>query len=99
MHRERARLLQIKFVLCDLVVTTLAFLLSYWIRDSLLASTFGEIYPLPSYLWILLVAIVSLPVIFIALKIYEVDGVVEEKTPFYRKAASPASYSGRATAS
>lgn len=87
MHRERARLLQVKFVLSDLVVTTLAFVFSYWIRDSLLASAFGEIYPLLSYLWILLVAILSVPIIFIALKIYVVDGVVEEKTPFYRKAA------------
>ncbi len=85
MHAERKRLLQFALVLLDIGVTSVAFLLSYWIRGFLLVGPLGEIYPLESYLWIYLVAAASLPVVFTLLKLYEVDGVLT-RTSVIRKA-------------
>jgi len=81
MHHERARLLQIEYILYDLVGITLAFFLSYWVRDSLLASYLGRLYPLPSYFWILAVALVSVPIIFSLLGHYEVESLLGEDNP------------------
>src|SRR3989304_422767 len=81
MHHERARLLQIDYILYDLVGITLAFFFSYWVRDSLLASYLGPLYPLPSYFWILAVAVVSVPIIFSLLGHYEVESLLEEDNP------------------
>lgn len=86
MQGERARLLQLKLVLTDAAATTLAFLLSYWLRDFLLAGYLGEIYPLKTYLWIYLVAVLSLPIILIVMKLYEIDGITETRASFGRKA-------------
>lgn len=85
MQHERARLLQVKYILCDLAATALAFFLAYWIRDSLLAGYLGRLYPLQSYLWILAIALVSIPVIFGSLGLYRIDGVVNGQRPLHRR--------------
>ena len=86
MHHETARLLQVRYVIYDLAATTLAFFLSYWIRDDLLAGYLGGLYSIQSYYWILAVALVSVPVVFSSLKLYKIDGIVEKETPLSRQA-------------
>ena len=86
MNAERTRLFQLELVFLDTLSTTGAFLLAYWARGYLLVGWLGEIYPLESYLWIYLVAAISLPVIFSLFKLYDVDGVVEQGTPYVQKA-------------
>ena len=85
MQPEGARLLQVKYVLADLGVTILAFFFSYWTRDILLAGYLGRLYPIQTYSWILLVAIASIPILFGLLKLYEFDGLLEERPPLYRR--------------
>jgi exopolysaccharide biosynthesis polyprenyl glycosylphosphotransferase len=87
MRGERTRLLQLSLVVADLVATTLAFLLSYWLRGSLLSYYWGEIYPLRRYQWIYLVAALSLPIILSFLKDYQVDRVV--RRDLYRRVWAP----------
>jgi exopolysaccharide biosynthesis polyprenyl glycosylphosphotransferase len=87
MQGERTRLLQLKLVLTDAAATTLAFLLAYWLRDFLLAGYFGQIYPLKTYLWIYVLAVLSLPIILIVMGLYEIDGITETRASFGRKAA------------
>ena len=84
MRPEGTRLLQVNYVLGDLAATVLAFLLSYWARDTLLGSSLGKIYPIQSYGWMLLVAMVSVPIIFSLLKLYEFD-TLEGQTSLLRK--------------
>jgi exopolysaccharide biosynthesis polyprenyl glycosylphosphotransferase len=83
MQHERARLLQIKYVLCDVAATALAFFLAYWIRDSVLAGYLGRLYPLHSYTWILAIAVVGVPIILGSLRLYEIGGVVDERGPLH----------------
>jgi exopolysaccharide biosynthesis polyprenyl glycosylphosphotransferase len=84
-NREKARLLQFKLVLLDGVSSGVAFLLAYWVRSTLLSARFGEIYPLARYSGVLAIAVVSLPVLFMLLKVYETDGsVLARKTPLGR---------------
>ncbi len=46
----------------------------------------GAIYPLESYLWIYLVAVVTLPVLFTLIKLYDMDGLVEKRASHVEKA-------------
>ncbi len=89
MQGERARLLQLKLILGDVCGVSSAFLLSYYIRGSLLLGTMGEIYPLDSYLWVYLAAVASLPFVLFLLRDYEVDGIVEPKGSWLHKTGRP----------
>ena len=85
MQHERSRLLQVKYILCDLAATSLAFFVAYWVRDSLLVGYLGGLYPLPDYFWILGTALLGVPIIFGSLRLYEVEGVVERQNPLRQK--------------
>ena len=88
MNREKARLLQFKLVLVDIVTTGGAFLLAYWVRSTHLSLRFGDIYPLSRYGGVVTVAVVSLPLLLMLLKVYEPDGsVLERRTPLGRDLA------------
>ncbi|MGH9324412.1 MAG: nucleoside-diphosphate sugar epimerase/dehydratase, partial [Vicinamibacteria bacterium] len=80
MNRVKARLLQLELVLVDVVTTGAAFLLAYWIRGERLSAGFGEIYPLERYLGIAAAALLSVPVIFMLLEVYEADPARLQKT-------------------
>jgi len=86
LQHERTRLLQVKYVLCDLAAATTAFFLAYLARDVLLARYLGPLYPLPSYSWILLTALVSIPFLFGWQKLYRIDPVVVRQEPVRRSA-------------
>jgi exopolysaccharide biosynthesis polyprenyl glycosylphosphotransferase len=73
-------------MLCDVCAITVAFLLSFWVRGYLLAGYLGGIYPFGWYLWIYLAVVLSFPFVFVLLKQYDVDGVVQQEASLIGKA-------------
>lgn len=54
MLRQRAKLVAFSLYLSDLILIVTSFLSAYWARDAFLSVQYGRLFPLPDYLWLLL---------------------------------------------
>lgn len=81
MISQKKKIISLTFFFFDILITTLSFFIAYWIRGSLYK---GGLYPLKTYLWLLLIIIPLWSMIFPFMGLYRIERPYSIKTEIWR---------------